>query len=382
MSIWSAAVRRRLRPTCRPTFRPTFEALESRLVPYATSGNAWVHPNLITHQFRAGRHRSGPGAERRDHHQQPAKRVRQEVRQRGQLGEHHPQGRPDLGGVDEHQLSPWSPTTASRRLGAYQQGNPNFGDIRIGGYNFGNSSAGQHLLPAAGQQLLRGRRYRLQHRPQLQHRLDLRPVHRGHARDRPRPGHGPLHARATPSCTARTNGARHRPVKRRHQRHSVHLRGPPGRWQQHFLWHGQQRDLGAQFVQFHRRRQQPESQLDERCRILQLHRPGRQRRNDDRHSAVNRPEPVHAVDDGVRFGPADRARLQRPSSSRAGPSIDGATLSVSVSGVQAGMTYYVAVQGADSSVFSTGAYALTLNLGTGANPTVRDRTRRRPTAIR
>jgi len=49
---------------------------------------------------------------------------------------------------------------------------------------------------------------------------------------------------------------------------------------------------------------------------------------------------------------------------------DGATLSVNVSGVTPGTTYYVEVQGADSSVFSTGAYALTLNLGTGANPSV------------
>jgi hypothetical protein len=48
---------------------------------------------------------------------------------------------------------------------------------------------------------------------------------------------------------------------------------------------------------------------------------------------------------------------------------DGATLSLSVS-ITPGSTYFVAVQGVDSSAFSTGAYALTLNLGTGANPTV------------
>jgi hypothetical protein len=49
---------------------------------------------------------------------------------------------------------------------------------------------------------------------------------------------------------------------------------------------------------------------------------------------------------------------------------DGATLSVNVSGVVPGATYYVAVGGVDRTAFSTGAYALTLNLGTGANPTV------------
>jgi hypothetical protein len=49
---------------------------------------------------------------------------------------------------------------------------------------------------------------------------------------------------------------------------------------------------------------------------------------------------------------------------------DGATLKVTVSGVTPGATYYVAVRGVDTTAFSTGAYALTLNLGTGPNPTV------------
>ncbi len=48
---------------------------------------------------------------------------------------------------------------------------------------------------------------------------------------------------------------------------------------------------------------------------------------------------------------------------------DGATLSVNISGVTAGTQYYVVVQGADSTVFSTGAYALTLNFGILPNPT-------------
>jgi hypothetical protein len=48
----------------------------------------------------------------------------------------------------------------------------------------------------------------------------------------------------------------------------------------------------------------------------------------------------------------------------------GTTLSVTVGGVSAGQQFYVKVQGADSSAFATGAYALTLNFGTGASPTV------------
>jgi hypothetical protein len=48
----------------------------------------------------------------------------------------------------------------------------------------------------------------------------------------------------------------------------------------------------------------------------------------------------------------------------------GATLSVTVNNVTAGTQYYVKVAGADSTVFGTGAYALTLNFGTGASPAV------------
>ena len=46
----------------------------------------------------------------------------------------------------------------------------------------------------------------------------------------------------------------------------------------------------------------------------------------------------------------------------------GTVLDVALSSVTAGKTYYIKVQGADSSVFSVGQYALELNLGTGATP--------------
>jgi hypothetical protein len=47
----------------------------------------------------------------------------------------------------------------------------------------------------------------------------------------------------------------------------------------------------------------------------------------------------------------------------------GTTLTLNLN-VTPGATYYIKVAGADNTVFSTGEYALTLNLGTGANPTV------------
>jgi hypothetical protein len=48
----------------------------------------------------------------------------------------------------------------------------------------------------------------------------------------------------------------------------------------------------------------------------------------------------------------------------------GTTLTVTITGVTAGTKYYVKVAGADSSAFGTGAYALTLNFGSGSSPTV------------
>jgi hypothetical protein len=48
----------------------------------------------------------------------------------------------------------------------------------------------------------------------------------------------------------------------------------------------------------------------------------------------------------------------------------GTTLTLTVSGIKSGSTYYIKVAGADSSAFGTGAYAMTLNLGSGTAPTV------------
>jgi hypothetical protein len=49
---------------------------------------------------------------------------------------------------------------------------------------------------------------------------------------------------------------------------------------------------------------------------------------------------------------------------------DGTTVSLTVNGISPNQTYYVKVAGADATAFGTGRYALTLSFGTGANPTV------------
>jgi hypothetical protein len=48
----------------------------------------------------------------------------------------------------------------------------------------------------------------------------------------------------------------------------------------------------------------------------------------------------------------------------------GTTITATVPGVRAGATYYVKVDGADNTQLGTGAYALVLNLGTGPSPSV------------
>lgn len=48
----------------------------------------------------------------------------------------------------------------------------------------------------------------------------------------------------------------------------------------------------------------------------------------------------------------------------------GTSLNLTINGITAGSTYYVKVAGADTTALGTGKYALTLNLGTGASPTV------------
>src|SRR5262249_1745491 len=47
----------------------------------------------------------------------------------------------------------------------------------------------------------------------------------------------------------------------------------------------------------------------------------------------------------------------------------GTTLSVTINNVTGGQQFYVKVTGADTSVFGTGTYALSLNFGSGATPT-------------
>jgi Matrixin len=119
---------------------PRLEELESRVVPYTLSGNAWPNPQLITISFEP----DGTG----------------------------------LGGVSSNLFATfnakWATSTWENQIlkaaqawaqqtninfavvadsgvgignGYYQQGDPTMGDIRIGGYNFGTSTLAQAFMP-------------------------------------------------------------------------------------------------------------------------------------------------------------------------------------------------------------------------------------------
>src|SRR5262245_20604177 len=123
-----------------PALRPVIETLEARVVPYATTGNAWAHPNLVTISFE-------------------------------------PDGT-NLGGVSSNLFATfnakWSTSVWENQIlkaaqvwaqqanlnftvvadsgvstgsGSYQQGDPAMGDIRIGGYNFGSSTLAAAYMP-------------------------------------------------------------------------------------------------------------------------------------------------------------------------------------------------------------------------------------------
>jgi hypothetical protein len=123
--------------------RLAVETLETRLVPYAVSGNAWPHPQLITISFE-------------------------------------PDGT-NLGGVSSNLFASlnakWSTVVWQNQIlraaqvwaqqanlnfsivadsgvvsgsGNYEQGDPTMGDIRIGGYNFGSSTLASAFMPPPG----------------------------------------------------------------------------------------------------------------------------------------------------------------------------------------------------------------------------------------
>ena len=147
MSLFARAKQSRTRrPSVAPRARPQVEALESRLVPYAVSGNAWPHPELVTLSFvpdgtvlgsaPSGYVRSnlfatfnakfGSAAAWQNEILKAAQKWAQQTNLNFTVV------------ADNGTQSGW---------GNYQQGDPGMGDIRIGGYNFGNTNLAMTYMP-------------------------------------------------------------------------------------------------------------------------------------------------------------------------------------------------------------------------------------------
>jgi predicted Zn-dependent protease len=117
------------------------EPLESRLVPYSVSGNAWPHPELVTLSF-----------------------VPDGTNVNGQSSNLFATFNARFGSTAAWQneilraAQVWAQQTnlnfalvsdngADSGAGSYQQGDPGFGDIRIGGYYFGSNSLATAFMP-------------------------------------------------------------------------------------------------------------------------------------------------------------------------------------------------------------------------------------------
>jgi hypothetical protein len=138
---------RRSRPIDRPSrpakqkSRPQLEALESRVVLYTASGNAWPAPQLITLSFMPDGTNFGGNSSNLQSTLTAkfgsASAWQNLIINAAQLWAQQTNINfavvPDNG--------------APEGSGSNQQGDPGFGDIRIGGYNFGTNSLAQAFMP-------------------------------------------------------------------------------------------------------------------------------------------------------------------------------------------------------------------------------------------
>jgi hypothetical protein len=155
MSFWSSLLKRRS-PRTRTSARPGVEALESRLVPYSVSGNAWPHPQLITLSFVPdGTIIAGniKGNITSNLYGTLTSKFGNAATWENQILK-AAQTWAAQTNINFAVVADSGATTGS---GAYQQGNSSFGDIRIGGYAFsGNGIAATFYPPSANNYSIAG----------------------------------------------------------------------------------------------------------------------------------------------------------------------------------------------------------------------------------
>jgi hypothetical protein len=121
---------------------PRVEQLETRVVPYSASGNAWPNPQLITLSFmpdgtNLGGATSNLFATFNAHPGWTTSTWENQILKAAQLWAQQ----------TNINFSVISDSGAAAGSGDYQQGDPTMGDIRIGGFNFGTSTLAMAYMP-------------------------------------------------------------------------------------------------------------------------------------------------------------------------------------------------------------------------------------------
>lgn len=137
----SASPKRRLQTWRRASALESIESLESRLVLYAVTGNAWPTSALVTISFEPdGTNLGGVSSDLfSDFNSNPnlAGRWQSEILRAAQVWSQ----------VTNINFAVVGDSGAASGSGNYQQGDPTFGDIRIGGFDFGNTSLARAYMP-------------------------------------------------------------------------------------------------------------------------------------------------------------------------------------------------------------------------------------------
>ncbi len=155
MSFWTSLLKCRT-PRPRTTARPGVEALESRLVPYSATGNAWPNPQLITISFVPDGTIVGANSQGN---------IKSNLFSKfnAKFG-----SATTWENIILKAAQTWAAQTninfavvsddgSPTGSGSYDQGAPNFGDIRIGAYAFSNSwVAGSYYPPQVNNYSLAG----------------------------------------------------------------------------------------------------------------------------------------------------------------------------------------------------------------------------------
>ncbi len=147
MSLFRRPDRRRATPLTTARTRPAVEALESRLTPYAISGNSWAHPELITLGFVPDGTVLGTDVNGATITSNLSATLTPRFGSASAWQTQILKAAQQWASVAKINLAVVADDGSALGSGLYQQGDPAKPDIRIAGYNFGASDLGYTFFP-------------------------------------------------------------------------------------------------------------------------------------------------------------------------------------------------------------------------------------------